>query len=340
MRAVAPLILLWALTSTTTTAHGLLHDPAGQVEVLAPVEDEAPTEYAIPVREERQGALGVFLPESCLVAPDFDLLIHFHGAPPVIRRAYAKTGLNAVVAVENWGVISNDYSSRYALRWQFEALEQRVLKLVQRGCPGPRYRPRRIALSAWSAGYAAVNGILSYPDHAARIDAVLLSDGLHCGFTRVESRHFPPRALGHFVSFAREAAAGRRLMVITHTQIPTAEYASTTESTSYLLDELGIERLMFAPSVPDAGMQLESRAQRGNLTVSGYLGGDEAAHAAQLHRIGETLFAPLRRHWESTAPPATALAPSPSVPVSVTVEVRGDQVCTQVGDHVECRPEG
>jgi hypothetical protein len=337
MRQFAPMIVLGTLTVATPASQGPVGEPLGNVEVAAPIVREAPETFSVPIRHEKQDRLHVFMPASCALGPGLDLVIHFHGAPPVIGRALSDTGMSAVFAVENHGIISKDYSSRFAVAGMFDDVVRRVLGLVQRGCPGPDYRPRRIALSAWSAGYAAVASILSDPGAEPRIDAVLLSDGIHSAFLHPQTRELPPGALAPFVRFAREAVAGRRFMGITHSAIPTDEYASTTESTTFLLAQIGVERLVLVPSVPKAGMRLESEARRGNFILEGFAGGDEAAHAAQLHGMWQTLFTPLRHHWETTPAPTTSSAPAVSAPVSVTVEVKGDELCTQVGTHVECR---
>jgi hypothetical protein len=51
----------------------------------------------------------------------------------------------------------------------------------------------RIALSAWSAGFAAVGALFRQPTLAARIDAVLLADGPHANY--MASRQVNDRAL-------------------------------------------------------------------------------------------------------------------------------------------------
>ncbi len=323
MKRVVPLIVLGALTVATPASLGTRGD--ADVEVRATPTAPAPAPLSAPapasgaVREAKQGQLFVFVPGDCGLGPEVDLVVHFHGAPPVLGRALREAGLNAAVAVENLGTISQDYGGAYTVVARLDDLERRAMRLVERACPGQTYRPRRLALSAWSAGYAAVGAILSHPELAARVDAVLLSDGLHGAFLASGWREMPLTALAPFVDFARRAVSGTRLMAITHTAIETAGYASTTETTSFLLDRLGMERVVFAPAESRFGMELESEASRGNFTVEGYSGGNEAAHARQLHSIGRTLFVPLRRRWEATA----AAIPSPPPPAEPALAADG-----------------
>ncbi|MBN2196296.1 MAG: hypothetical protein JW751_26015 [Polyangiaceae bacterium] len=336
---LSPLVFLGTLTLATPASRApLLRETEAAVEVLAPIVREIPDSFLVPLRGTKQDRLHVYFPASCAVGTEVDLILHFHGHPPALARALSESGVNAVLAVENLGVISRDYANIYSVVGVFDDLLRRALALLKRGCPDQEYRVRRIALSAWSAGYAAVGAILANPEYEARTDAILLSDGLHSGFMVQESRQLPPSAIRPFVAFAQKAVTGRRLMAITHTAIETREYASTTETTSFLLAELGVERVIHVPPVPRGGMSLESEASLGKLTVEGYGGGDEAAHAAQLHSMAQTLFTPLRNHWESTAPPPSGSGQASAGAVSVTVEVTGNQLCTQVGTHVECRP--
>jgi len=320
MKRVAPLIVLGALTVATPASLGTRggsepETPAPPV-TASPERTRVPTPTSRGVREAKQGQLFVYVPEDCGLDPDVDLVVHFHGAPPALGRALGEAGLNAAVAVENLGTISQDYGGAYTVVARLDSLVRRAMELVARSCPGQSYRPRRLALSAWSAGYAAVGAILSHPELAARVDAVLLSDGLHGAFLASGWRELPLNALAPFVDFARRAVSGTRLMAITHTAIQTADYASTTETTSFLIDRLGLERVVFVPTETRSGMELESEAALGNFTVEGYSGGDEAAHARQLHSIGQTLFTPLRRRWEATA--AAIPSPPPAVGMDET----------------------
>ncbi|HOU94819.1 MAG TPA: hypothetical protein PLU22_27405 [Polyangiaceae bacterium] len=329
MKRVAPLIVLGALTVATPASLGTRGDSssAPRAAEAAPAEPAlapAPAPASGLVREAKQGQLFVYVPQDCFAEREVDLVVHFHGAPPVMGHALGEARLNAALAVENLGTISQDYGSAYTVVARLDDLVRRAMGLVARACPGQEYHPRRLALSAWSAGYAAVGAILSHPELAARVDAVLLSDGLHGAFLESGWRQLPLNALAPFVDFARRAVSGTRLMAITHTAIHTDGYASTTETTSFLLDRLGLERVVFVPAESRFGMDLESEAIRGNFTVEGYAGGDEAAHARQLHSMGRTLFAPLRRRWEATAaavpsqpaPASSAAGPAPATPTS------------------------
>jgi hypothetical protein len=332
-------LLLGAVVMTVAAPASRHQDaaPTGVVQVAPPVVQEPSEQFDVPIRHAKQGGLHVYIPDNCILEKDFDLLIHFHGAPPTFERALRESGINAVIAVENLGVLSKAYQDRYSYQATYEQLERRVVKLVDRACPGSEHRPRRIALSAWSAGYAAVEDILSSPERAARTDAVLLADGIHTAFMQQQLRDIPDNALKPFVDFAREAVAGRKLMVITHSDIATREYASTTESTDFLLGKLGVRRDFAERPGPIEHMQQVTEAVAGNLTVLGFAGRNEEAHSQHLWAFRHTLLEPLQKYWESNAPPETDGGAHDESPISVKVEVKDDELCTVVGKYVECR---
>ncbi len=311
--------------------------PTIPVEAALPVVREPSEQFDVPVRHAKQGGLHVYLPENCVLDSEFDLVIHFHGSPPVFEKALRESGLNAAIAVENLGVLSKAYQSRYAQEAMFPHLQRRIVKLVDRACPGAEHRPRRVALSAWSAGYAAVQSVLANPERAANIDAVLLADGMHSAFIHEHDRSLPDNALQPFVDFARVAVAGKKLMVVTHSDVTTRQYASTTESTNFVLEKLGLSRKIAEHAGPLDGMQQLTTAGAGNFTVTGYDGGDETAHSQHLWAFRHTLLEPLRAYWESTAPPITDGTARSEAPIRVTVEVTDDELCTVTGDYVECR---
>ncbi len=336
MKPVAMLLGMVVLTISAPSSREPV-TPTGTVEVAPPVVREPSEQFDVPIRHAKQGGLHVYLPENCILDAEFDLLIHFHGAPPVFEKALRESGINAAIAVENLGLLSKAYENRYSYDATFQFLKRRIVKLVDRACPGTEHQPRRIALSAWSAGYTAVQDALASPERAAGIDAVLLADGMHTAFMHEKLRDPPDNALKPFVDFAKEAVAGRKLMVITHSDVVTDGYASTTESADFVLGKLDLKRDFAERPDPVEGMQQVTEASSGNFKVMGFDGGNEEAHSHHLWAFRHTLLEPLREHWESTPPPATKSKERDGKPISVTVEVKDDELCTVIGDYVECR---
>jgi hypothetical protein len=240
----------------------------------------------------------LLVPADCLPwNPSYDLIIHFHGVYTALEPALAQSGLAAVMVITEDGVGARAYSQKYqfegSLRWLLHGVET----FMRERCPMPGRRIGRVTLSAWSAGYAAVQQILSWPENFDRVDAVLLEDGLHARLN--DDGTIAQRDMRTFIEFARQALAENKLMAITHSAIVTPGYASTTETTDYLLDTLGIDRVSESGTVNRYGMVLTSSADEGALHLRGYAGEDRIAHGAHQRALGITLLPILREWWSA-----------------------------------------
>src|SRR5205814_8746180 len=81
-----------------------------------------------------------------------------------------------------------------------------------------------ISLSGFSAGYGAVREILRRPEYFALVNNVLLLDGMHTSYVPegkplADGGAIDRAGLEAFISFAREAVAGRKTFAITHSEI-------------------------------------------------------------------------------------------------------------------------
>src|SRR5690606_35726423 len=127
-------------------------------------------------------------------------------------------------------------------------------------------------------------------------DAVLLSDGLHVGFSDARKRQVRVSQMQEFLGSARRAAEGEVLMAVTDSAITPPTDASGADAAVVLAHAAG------APHWPlervSHGMTQLTRARRGQFFVDGFAGNDKAAHAGHLYSIGNTSFARLKRYWE------------------------------------------
>lgn len=250
-----------------------------------------------PKRRVAPGSRVISLTAGCrAMEQPYDLLIHFHGAPPVLEAAFEKSGIDGALVIYNWGIGSGAYEDPFAAPGTFNQILTSITAGVRELCPTAA-APKRIGLSAWSAGYGAIWRILDRPTDAARVDSVLLSDGLHAGFVGNErERQVNPAQMAAFELFAEQAVADKRLFAITHSAIETP-YASTTETAQYLLDAAGVDRITVSLPGPRPDMDLTSRADRGSFHVRGFAGQDKPAHANQLYAFGDLLLPYLRERW-------------------------------------------
>jgi hypothetical protein len=166
---------------------------------------------------------------------------------------------------------------------------------VRELCPGAA-RPKRVALSGWSAGYGAILRIIDRVKDAARVDAVLLADGMHVGFEAEGRRRVNSLSMAPFTLFADEAVLGHKLFAVTHSSIQTP-YASTTETAEFLLAAEGLQVDRTEVQGPRPGMMQTSRADREGFHMRGFSGEDKAAHCDHLFAFGELLLTPLRERW-------------------------------------------
>ncbi len=169
-----------------------------------------------------------------------------------------------------------------------------------RALTGNERAPASIALSSFSAGYGAIRSILKQPANARRVEAIVLADSLHASYAGDAAA---PRAvdlpvdegpLEPFFVFAEEAAAGRKWMRVTHSEVYPGTYASTTETADAVLRRLALPRRPVLKPGP-GGMQQLSEAHAGQFHLSGYAGNSAPDHMDHLFGLGAVLAELARR---------------------------------------------
>jgi hypothetical protein len=221
----------------------------------------------------------------------FDLLVHFHGAEAV-RKQLAPERLDLVIAGIDVGTTSSSYTKALSSAGAWSALLRSIEVEVARATGAAAGRARHIAIASWSAGYGSVAQILAQQDDVAPsprgVDAVILLDSLHAGYGAAGNR-LAHGQLSTFVDTARAAALGGPLFYLTHTDIRTEGYASTSETASFLLGELNVTASPVEAD-PESPIRLTRIADSGRLFVRGYAGGGKEDHCAQLHLLPRILY--------------------------------------------------
>src|SRR5262249_7127390 len=132
------------------------------------------------------------------------LFVHFHGGTWLPEVVASRAGDTAVISIQLWAG-SSVYAQPLAHPQPFARLPAEAESKT-----GVKFAPT--TLTAWSAGYGAVREILKTPENYARVDRVLLIDGLHTGY--VNGKPGPQESeietdnLQIFLQFARDAVAG------------------------------------------------------------------------------------------------------------------------------------
>jgi hypothetical protein len=225
---------------------------------------------------------------------DFDLGLHFHGHDGA-RKEWIRVMNGPALFGVTLGLGSGVYESTFRDANAFPRLVESVEAVMAARSGRKTTHARKIALSAWSAGYGAVRSLLSQPSVRERIDSVILLDALHCDYAgeALERADLDP-----FVRYARDAAANKRLMVVTHSSIVPPGYASTTETANFLIRELGGKARPARPRASDPlGLELISRYDRGDFHVRGYAGQDKPDHCAHLGLLRDILQVHLVPRW-------------------------------------------
>lgn len=206
------------------------------------------------------------------------LVIHFHGAGWVAEQsARARYKNNAAILT----VEANGSSSVY--RQLILSSGSSFAELVAQAEQAAKVKFTSVVLSSFSAGYGAIREILRDKANWERIQGVVLADSMHAGYGEEEPD------IGPFVDFAREAVAGRKQFLITHSEVFPGTYMSTTETAGYVLRQLGLKRKAVL-EWGSLGMQQVSEARASGLRVMGFAGNSAPDHMDHLFAL---------EHWYS-----------------------------------------
>lgn len=224
----------------------------------------------------------------------FDLLVHFHGAEPV-RKELGPADLPLVVFAVDAGTRSSHYGKLLAEAGSFErllgAIEQQVAAITGRADAHAAH----VAVSSWSAGYAAVSRALGQAPK--RVGALLLLDSLYASYAP-NQRDIAKGALDAYTAAAQAAARGGAPFFLSHSGVKTDGYASTSEVATALLDGLGATSVAVAGDVEEdeepeepqhAPLRLVRMYDAGRFVVRGYAGAGPDDHCAHLRLLKRAL---------------------------------------------------
>lgn len=295
MACVAAMELPAALGAQSVTPPPASQNPSPMVEETRAHDRLSPKEIG-GVRRSFGGPQGtpvdLWIPDSVRRADDLGLVVHFLGAAWLPAYAVSRLATQSVAAVVNLGAGSGVYDRAFSDPLAFDSLLAGIGREVSASL-GREARFRRVTLVGFSAGHGAIRAILREPRHFARVDAVLLLDGMHTayapdGTVLALGGALDSRNLEVFVQFAQAAVRGNKRFVVTHSEIFPGTFASTTETADYLLHALGLRRtpvLRWGPR----GMQQLSEVHAGGFDLLGFAGNTAPDHIDQLHGMPEFL---------------------------------------------------
>ena len=236
-------------------------------------------EEAPPGRREKLDLGTLFVPEGVHPGKHVTVLFFFHGGSWLPEVAGARNHM-AVVSVQA-GTGSSTYVRLFEdpkrfIAWLGEAEQKANCKFS------------RVILGGWSAGCGAPRQILQDAASYSRVNGVLLIDGMHTDYADGKPGPLDSKLgtgnLDVWVKLGRDAIAGRKRVIVTHSEIFPGTFASTTETADYLATQLGLKLhpvLKWGPM----GTQEISRAEAGHFLLIGFAGNSAPDHVDQLHSL-------------------------------------------------------
>lgn len=211
------------------------------------------------------------------------LVVHLHGASWAAENQVYKARANAALVNVHLGAFSSPYQNYFSDQSRFVAiLDVALRELAGRGIVATP-RVGWLIVTSFSAGYAGVREVLKNTVCYARLDALTLADGLHCN----SDPGLMAAQLADFLRLAHDAAAGRKVMLLTHSSIKTAGYQSTTQTADFLIAGIGAQRVPCA-FTDEIGFQY-SRCDTGQFHLRGYLGETADDHMKHLYAMDRML---------------------------------------------------
>jgi hypothetical protein len=277
--------LLVIVATTPASAQQAPQNPSPMTDTTRPHPRIAKVE--VPgVRTELATLKGATLFAGPKVKPDkpVPLIIHFHGASWLMEYHVAKHFRNAALITVNLGSGSRVYGNPFGQPEAFQNLIDEAGKEL-----GSKKGWSSITLVGFSAGYGAVRAILRQDQNFRQVNNVLLLDGIHASYVPEGKRLadggvIKADDLDSYIKLAREAVAGNKRFLISHSEIFPGTYASTTECVDYLLLTLGIRRKAELKNGP-VGMQQLSAVDLKGFHIRGYAGNTGEDHGDQLQAM-------------------------------------------------------
>lgn len=188
------------------------------------------------------------------------LLLHIGQS---LQRDYA-TPVGGVAHSLVEGGFSGAYDEQGGLAAQYPTLNAFLRARVPEWSPG-----RPLVLACWSAGCWAPRAWMRNASDRRLVDALLLLDGLHSGFS--PQQRCQRSVVQGIIDYGRLCAdePAKHLLAVTHSAIVPPGYASTTQCAAVLSEALP-----------------RSRA----ITIRGFPGDDAAAHLRQVREVGPALM--------------------------------------------------
>jgi hypothetical protein len=243
----------------------------------------------------------LFLPDGWPAASNREirLVIHFHTVAWFTIEEHLRRRSELPLLNFALGEGSATYAKPFAEPTRFgEWLRVVESELISRGAP-PGARIAAVDISSFSAGYGAVREILKLEANRTVIQRIVLCDSLYGGLADPNApfgqRRVVPEHIDPWLPFARAAARGEKLFLLTTSDIQTLRYASTSECGAALAAGVGAKFAVVEKHSSAAAREpdhpLLSRADAGRFHVWNYGGTNAPAHLAHVRHLADLWLA-------------------------------------------------
>lgn len=251
----------------------------------------------------------------------YDVIVHFHGADP-IRKTLVQVARGVAFVGIDRGMGSGRYQSAFERKEEFPRLRRSIERALKEHTGQPSAHIRHLALSAWSAGYGAINEILRHGDEG--IEAVVFLDGPHAGWKNGARRDGTVRSVSGLlieptIAFARKAVGGERTFIMTHSWVDPETYPSTALTAELIEQELGVQPV--SARQPSGLLEQVRAVDVRGLHIWAFRGHDERVHCAHISLIARAVRDVLEEQWDTPemdrsvpSTPAPKLAPAEASP--------------------------
>jgi hypothetical protein len=223
----------------------------------------------------------LFIPDYFIAPGDgrFNLVFHFHSASWAAEDQVYKSNASALLFNIHLGALSSPYQNFFTSAGKFQLILDTITSVIK--TEGIINNPviDNLILTSFSAGYAGVREILKNSAYYQKIIALTLADGLHSNSDQATMQI----QMKDFLQFAKDAAAKKKIMILTHSSITTSGYQSTTQTADYLINGLGVSPLQV--NLTDEIGTMYRQVDTGFFFLRGYLGNTASDHLKHLYSM-------------------------------------------------------
>lgn len=181
----------------------------------------------------------LFVPDYFIPPVDgkFLLIFHLHSASWAAENQVYKSHSNAVLFNIHLGSLSSPYQNYFSDQNKFSSILDTVLSVLNNNSIIQSPQIKYLIITSFSAGYAGVREILKAQLYYDMINTINLADGLHCS----SDPETAAIQMQDFLKFAINARSEEKIMLLTHSDITTSGYQSTTQTANYLINGTGTQ---------------------------------------------------------------------------------------------------